>query len=59
MTRLVLDSQWSQKFGEIDRLVELCDETGKLLGYFVAEDPNPGLPPPDFESPLSAEEIAR
>ena len=59
MTRITLDSQLSRTLGEMDRLVELCDEQGKLLGYFVAEDPNPGQPPPGFESSLSAEEVER
>jgi hypothetical protein len=35
MTRVVLDESWRQKLPGFGQPLELCDERGAVLGYFV------------------------
>ena len=38
MTRLTLDAATSGKLGDVTQCVELCDESGRTLGYFTPAD---------------------
>ncbi len=58
MTKLVVDAALGSKLTEVGEPVELCDASGRTLGYFHP------VPPPDssmatVRSPLSDEEIER
>jgi hypothetical protein len=35
MTRVVIDQSIRAKFNDLAEQIELCDETGRTLGYFV------------------------
>jgi hypothetical protein len=59
MVRYTLDSETSRHLGEVTQAVELCDEAGKVIGFFLPESGGRGLPPPGLTSPLSVEEIER
>ena len=58
MTRVVADPTLRKQFGDFHQQVELCDENGQTLGFFV-----PCLPkfkaPADTQSPYSADELRR
>ncbi len=58
MTRVTADAVLLSKLGNCESVVELCDETGRLLGYF-----HPAGAPSKIEgenlSPISDEEIER
>lgn len=53
MTKITVDSELRSKLHNLDSLIELCDETGRTLGYF-----HPALTGP-LESPHSIEELER
>jgi hypothetical protein len=38
MTRLTLDAATCGKLGDVTACVELCDESGRTLGYFTPAD---------------------
>jgi hypothetical protein len=59
MTTIIIDKSLSEQLSSIDDLAELCNEQGKVVGYFFTGDRRPGQPPPGFEVPLSREEIER
>ena len=57
MVRCTIDEATVAKLGSLDKRLEICDETGRLLGYFTpATDPDlyDGV-----DSPLSKEELIR
>ena len=35
MHKVVLDQSWRSKLNHLDAQVELCDETGRTVGYFL------------------------
>ncbi|MEX2317198.1 MAG: hypothetical protein WD669_08600 [Pirellulales bacterium] len=57
MTRVTIDAATLAKFQGLEKLVEVCDEAGRIIGHFY-----PG-PPRDAEGkiivPFSDEEIHR
>jgi hypothetical protein len=58
MTRITLDSALRDRLGNITEQIELCNESGETLGYFI---PGPGRSRQgggQFEPPYTAEEIA-
>lgn len=59
MVRYTLDSEACRRLGEANQAVELCDDAGKVIGFFLPEAGPRGLPPPGLDSPLSVEEIER
>jgi hypothetical protein len=59
MVRYTLDSETSRRLCEASQAVELCDDSGKVIGYFLPETGPHGMPPAGLESPLSGEEIER
>lgn len=59
MVRYTLNSETSRHLGEATQAVELCDEAGKVIGFFLPEGGGRGLPPSGLTSPLTAEEIER
>lgn len=59
MTRIVLDSSACNRLEGIGDFAELCDEHGRIIGYFMSGDQRPGQPPAGFESSLSREEVER
>ncbi|MSR56943.1 MAG: hypothetical protein EXS05_04645 [Planctomycetaceae bacterium] len=55
MTRVVIDRGVIFKLNELREALELCDESGRLLGYFTpAADPCER-----FEPPITEEELRR
>ena len=58
MTRVVADPTLRKQFGDFHQQVELCDENGQTVGFFV-----PCLPqfkvPADMRSPYSVDELRR
>ena len=57
MTKMIVDTQTSAKFREIQGHVELYDESGNLVGYFM-----PGIEKSLYESvevPVSDDELRR
>ncbi len=52
-TRLILDRDTLAKLGPFDKPLQICDETGHLLGFFQPLDPK------DLEPTISREEIER
>lgn len=55
MTKLTVDSQTRAKLNNLEELIELCDESGRTLGYFhPTRSPNGGSA---NSSPFSDEEI--
>jgi hypothetical protein len=59
MVRFTLDSETCRRLGETNHAVEICDNAGHVIGFFLPEGGPQGLPPPGLESPLSREEIER
>lgn len=53
MTRLILDHETLARIGPFDKPLQICDETGHLLGFFQPLDPK------DLEPTISREEIER
>ena len=43
MSRVVLDAELRKKLGDLTEVVELCDESGKVIGQIVPKNPR-GLP---------------
>jgi hypothetical protein len=59
MTKVILDAALRAKLNGLQSQLELCDESGHTLGYFVPAG-NPGVAAtPLFHSPISAQEIER
>ena len=57
MTRVVVDATFSSKLGHVDRLAEVCDETGRVLGYFHPLVQSTESAAGKVRSPFSDEEI--
>jgi hypothetical protein len=55
MTRLTVDAATLARLGGASSLVEVCDDAGHLLGYFLPVTRNGETP----RSPFSDEEIQR
>jgi hypothetical protein len=58
MTKLILDAATLTKLHNLDALLELCDETGKTLGYFHPTVARNGTTT-TFRSPFSDDELRR
>ncbi len=57
MTRVIADALLRGSLQNMERPVEICDESGRVLGHFL-----PALDPAEYEgldSPLSKEELQR
>lgn len=57
MVKLTIDKDIRMKLGDLKERLQLCDETGKVLGYF-----QPVVDPSHYEavnSPTSQEELNR
>jgi len=59
MTRMVLDPVLGAKLGGLTDAVELCDESGRTIGYFHPAVALSGLEASSIESPIPIEEIER
>jgi hypothetical protein len=58
MTRVLIDAATLAKLHHLRGLLEVCDESGKTLGYFHPIPPANGTGTP-IRSPLSHEELQR
>jgi hypothetical protein len=58
MTRLVLDAATRARLHNLDSLVEVCDESGQLLGYFHPVAPGLSSAPPR-RSPFTDDELQK
>ena len=56
MSRIVVDAALLSKLRNVFQPVELCDETGRIIGLFT---PTVILPPSALEPRISKEEIER
>jgi hypothetical protein len=56
MTKVIVDAAMRARLHDLSELLEVCDESGRTLGYF-----HPLVPPGDTKSlsPFSDEEIER
>jgi hypothetical protein len=59
MVRIQLDTEACSQLRGATGMVELCDGAGRVIGHFVPEGVNHGLPPVDLVVPLSVAEIER
>jgi len=59
MVRYTLDPETSRRLGGATQTVELCDDEGRVIGFFLPEGTPRGLPPVGLETQLTAEEIER
>ena len=59
MTRVTIDATTMAKLYGLNDLLELCDETGKTLGYFQPIVSPPRGPDGKIISPISDEELER
>ena len=57
MTRVVVDAAFRSKLDDLDGLVELCDETGRILGYFHPLVQGSGSAAMKVQSPFTDEQI--
>jgi hypothetical protein len=55
MNRVIIDQNVSSQLDEVSQPVELCDESGKLLGHFV---PTSSVDP-SVSCPFSDKELAK
>ena len=53
MERLILQGDTLAKLHHLDRYLQVCDQTGRVLGYFTPAADRP------LESPLSDDELRR
>jgi hypothetical protein len=56
MTRLTVDAALLARLHNLDQTLEVCDESGRTLGYF---HPVPAAGHPPAPSPFSEEELRR
>ena len=59
MTKVVIDTSLRSRLHDLNEVLEVCDESGRTIGFF-----HPVLPPTDAggiqcESPFSEEELRR
>ena len=59
MTKFVVDAALGAKLTGVGEAVEVCDASGRTLGYFHPLAPLPGSTSAPIRSPLSDEEIER
>ncbi len=59
MTKLSLDQVTAATLARIDGEVELCDESGRTLGYYVAKKPTPTYDELWASCPTPLEELKR
>lgn len=59
MVRYTLDSETCRQLGEATQAVELCDNAGRVIGFFLPGAAPRGQPPTGLPVPLPAEEIER
>ena len=45
MTRYTLDAETCRQLGEAVQAVELCDDSGRVIGFFLPEGNHRGVPP--------------
>lgn len=57
MTKVIFDTATSNKLGSFRERVEVCDEAGRVLGYFTPAEVKSVYDGPDC--PLSEEELNR
>jgi hypothetical protein len=57
MNRIIIDQASMAKLGALDQSAELCDETGRILGYFTPTHDRSLYE--GVEPPISAEELER
>jgi hypothetical protein len=59
MTRVTIDATTMAKLDGLNDLLEICDESGKTLGYFQPIISPPRGPDGKIISPISDEELER
>ena len=59
MTKVVLDTGFLSKLAGIRETALLCDESGRVIGYFEPLEPPTGKGEDGAESPFSDDEIER
>lgn len=59
MVRYTLDSETCRRLGEATQTVELCDDAGRVIGFFLPEAVPRGQPPAGLQVPLTADEVER
>jgi len=57
MVRVTIDETFRAKLGNLDSPLELCDETGRVVGHFIPEQDRSIYE--GVESPTSNEELER
>ena len=57
MNRIVVDQANAAKLDGVEQVAELCDESGRLLGYFTPAHDHSLYE--GVESPISGEEMSR
>ena len=57
MNRIILDRDVLNKFGDLKEGAELCDDAGRVVGFFTPAGDRPSYE--GVESPLSREELHR
>jgi hypothetical protein len=57
MSRLVLDAATAGKFQAVHERVEVCDASGRTLGYFHPANANNGLSDEDQRGPFTREQL--
>jgi len=57
MTRLIVDSELRAKLGGFQDLVEFCDETGRVVGFFHPSRPIGDEREQQTTSPISDKDI--
>ena len=59
MVRIQLDSDTCRRLGSMEQAVELCDGSGRVIGFFLPERERPGRLPEGFVNPFTDDEVAR
>jgi hypothetical protein len=59
MTKLIVDAATRARLNNLDGPLEMCDESGKTLGYFQPLNNLAGQPGPVPRSPFSDEELQK
>jgi hypothetical protein len=59
MTKLVVDAATQAKLKSLNGLLELCDETGRTLGYFHSLTNEHSCGENQIQSPFTEEELER
>lgn len=59
MVRYTLDAETCRRLGEAMQTVELCDDAGRVIGFFLPESASRGQPPAGLQVPLTEDEIER